>query len=280
MKILIIGNGYLGKRCADYWPDAVISDKKIYSVADARAVLQKHQPAVVLNAAGVVGKPNVDWCESHPRETIIGNTILPLQIAEACQEAGVYLLHLGTGCVFYDASPDPPGWREDDFANPVAVYTRTKYAADLALSTLPNIGIARIRMPVDYLPVPNNLIYKLVSFPRVIDVENSVTIVEDMVLACRRLLEKRAPGIFHVTNPGAIRHREIIALYEELVDPAHRNEWITASELVAQGLAQKKRSNVILQSSRLEQYGIRLRPIKEALRDTLIKYRIAKISQT
>ncbi len=272
MKILIIGNGYLGSRCAERWPDAIVSDKKIYSVDDVRQLLQEHQPDAVLNAAGVVGKPNVDWCETHQRETIAGNTILPLLIAEACQDAEIYLLHIGTGCIFYGPSPDPKGWREDDFGNPAAAYTRSKYAADLALSTLPNVGIARIRMPIDYVPVSNNLIYKLAQYKQIIDVENSVTIVEDMVTVFRELLEQRATGIFHVTNPGSIKHREIIAMYEELVDQGHTNEWITEADLVAKGLAKKSRSNAILQSTRLEQYGIAMRPIKEALREILIKY--------
>lgn len=272
MKILIIGNGYLGKRCADYWPDAVVSDAKIHSVEDARTILKQHQPDVVLNAAGVVGKPNVDWCETHQIETIAGNTILPLHIAAACQETSVYLLHIGTGCIFYGPSPDPAGWRESDYANPVAVYTRSKYAADLVLATLPNVGIARIRMPIDYLPVPNNLINKLVRYTEIADVENSITVVEDMVPVFRALLEKKASGIFHVTNPGSIKHREILFLYKELADPAHSNTWITEQELVERGLAKKMRSNAILQSTRLAELGITMRPIKEAIRETMEKY--------
>lgn len=273
MKILIIGKGFIGSRCAETWKDeAVVADRRINSVADARALLDEHTPDVVLNAAGVRGKPNVDWCETNQRETILGNTILPLLIAEACQERGIYLLHLATGCIFYGASPDPRGWTEDDYANPVAVYSKTKYAADLALSTLSNVGIARFRMPIDSIPSEGNLIDKLARFPKVIDVENSVTIVEDLVSVLYQLLEKRGTGIFHTTNPGTIKHKEIMALYEELVDPAHKNEWITEEDLVTQGLAVKKRSNNFMQSRNLEKFGIHMRPIREAMRGTMEKY--------
>ncbi len=277
MRILIIGNGFLGKRCAESWPDAVVSLKHIQTVEDVLEILDEHQPDVVLNAAGIVGKPNVDWCETHQLETIAGNTVLPIIIAEACQKKNVYLLHMGTGCIFYGESPEHRPWNESDIGNPSAVYTRSKYAADLVLSTLPNLGIARIRMPIDYIPSAGNLIDKLVSFPRVIDVENSVTIVEDMVDVFRQLLEKKATGIFHVTNPGSVKHREIIAMYEELVDSAHTNEWITEQDLVTTGLAKRKRSNNIMLSTNLEKLGIHMRPIKEALRDTMIKY--AKIKK-
>lgn len=272
MKILIIGNGFLGMRCAESWPDAVVSGDMIYSVADAEKILEKYKPEAVLNAAGIVGKPNVDWCEIHQLETIAGNTLLPIMIAEACQKKGIYLLHIGTGCVFYGDSPDPEGWREDDFANPSAVYTRSKYAADLALSTLSNVGIARIRMPVDTVSSPGNLIDKLISFPKVADVVNSLTVVEDMIKVFRALLEKKAAGIFHVTNPGAIQHREIMKMYKEMVDPDHTNDWIGEEELVSEGLAKRKRSNNIMQSKNLEKLGIHMRPVKEAVRDTMKKY--------
>lgn len=279
MKILIIGKGYLGLRCAAVWKDeAVVAEGRVETVADVRALLDAHNPDVVLNAAGVVGKPNVDWCETHQLETIAGNTILPLKIAQACQERSIYLLHMGTGCIYYGYAADPHGYTESDPANPLAVYTKAKYAADLALSTLPNIGIGRIRMPIDSVSVPQNLIDKLVRYPKVVDVVNSATVVEDMIDVFYKLLSARATGIFHVTNPGSIRHREILELYHELVDPTHTNEWITAEELVSNGLADKKRSNTILQSENLGKFGITMRPIKEAVRDAMMKYAASKKS--
>ncbi len=281
MKILLIGKGFIGARAAEVWgSEAVVAEGHIESVGDALDLLDRHKPDVVLNAAGVTGKPNVDWCETHQIETWQGNTILPLLIVEACQARGVYLLHLGTGCIFYGAAPDPRGWKETDYGNPVAVYTRSKYAADLVLETIPNVGIARLRMPIDDRPSPGNLIDKLARYPKIIDVENSVTILSDLIDTLYQLLEKRASGIFHTVNPGIMRHRELIRLYEELVDPNHKNEWITEADLVAQGLATKKRSNNIMQSENLEKLGIHMRPINVALRDTMERYARARERQT
>lgn len=275
MKILIIGaKGYIGDRCAKAWSDAVVFDGHIETKDDMLRALDMHTPDAVFNAAGITGKPNVDWCETHQLETIIGNTQLPILIAAACQERGVYFLHIGSGCIFYGDSPHPDKkWREYDMGNPTEVtYSRTKWAADLVLSTLPNVGIARIRMPIDYMPSAKNMIDKLAAYPKVIDVENSVTIVEDMVYAFRALLEKKAPGIFHITNPGILKHREIMALYEKYVDPTHTNEWITNDDLVKQGLATKGRSNNFLASTRLEEYGIQLREVHVAMDDVMQQY--------
>ena len=277
MKILIFGNGYIGNRCHDAWPDSVLSTVHVSSVKDALDEIRRVEPDAVLNAAGVTGMPNVDWCDDHQLETMRGNTTMPLLLADACAQAGVYLLHMGSGCIFYGDSPHADkAWREDDFGNPIPTYSRSKWAADLVLSTLPNVGIARIRMPIDRVPGPRNLIDKLSKYPKVIDVENSVTIVDDMIEVFHQLLDKKATGIFHVTNPGTMRHRELLALYKELVDPAHTCEWISNDDLVKQGLAKKGRSNNFLASERLAELGIHMRPVKEALQDTMEKYAKAK----
>lgn len=272
MKILIIGQGYIGQRLKDSWEDAVVAEGHINDTEDAAAMLEKYQPEVVVNAAGVRGKPNVDWCETHQTETILGNTKLPIDLALACQNKGVYLLHIGSGCVFYGSSPDPKGWKEDDFANPQAFYSKCKYAADLVLAPLPDIAIARIRMPMDYIPSSGNIINKLAGFEKIIDVENSLTVIEDMIAVFYQLLQKRAAGIFHVTNPGTIKHRGIITLYEEFVGPAKVKEWISEEDLLNKGLVKKKRSTNILQSSNLEKIGINMREVSLAARETMKKY--------
>ncbi len=278
MKILIFGKGYIGSRLELAWKDeAIFSDAYINTIEDVEKEILKYQPDAVLNAAGVRGKPNVDWCEDHQLETMMGNTVLPILIAHACAKHGVYLLHMGSGCIYYgDSVHEDKAWKETDHGNPSAVYSRAKWAADLVLSTLPNVGIARIRMPIDWVPSPNNMIDKLATYPNVIDVENSVTVLDDMIDVFRQMVEKKAEGIFHVTNPGTMRHRELVDLYHEQVDPTHTCNWITEEELVEKGLAKKLRSNNFLSNERLAEYGIHMRPVKEAIRDTMQKYAEAK----
>lgn len=278
MKTLIFGAGYIGHKLHDALADATLTKADITDRAAIEEALQEYRPDAVINAAGKTGRPNVDWCESHQHETHLANVVGPLQLAEACARRDVYLLHLGSGCIFYGQSPQPGGWREDDFANPTAFYSRTKYAADLVLSRLPQVAIARLRMPIDGAPGERNLITKLSRYPQVIDVENSVTVVEDLIHVVRQLTERRLSGIFHVTNPGTMRHRDLLALYRELVDPQHTCDLISEEELVRRNLAVKARSNCILSSTRLAEAGITMRPIEEALRAAMIAYAKALIA--
>ncbi|MEX0909937.1 MAG: sugar nucleotide-binding protein [Candidatus Paceibacterota bacterium] len=274
MKILIFGNGYIGNRAKETWVDAELSTVRINKLEDVLMELDRVRPTAVLNAAGVVGKPNVDWCEDHQIETIFGNTVLPSIIAEACALRGIYLLHIGTGCIFYGNNPTHREWAEDDFANPIAVYTRCKYAADLVLSTMPNIGIARIRMPIDDRPDPKNLLDKICKYKKVVDVPNSITTIPDMLEVFHELMERRAEGIFHTVNSGEIRHSRILQLYKEYVDPNFiLPEFITEEELT-RDLTKKRRSNNVMSSKRLAELGLEMPEIETALVPLLRKYKL------
>jgi dTDP-4-dehydrorhamnose reductase len=278
MAIVVFGAGFLGKRFSEAIPGAVLST---VDIADRTAVareLQALDARTVINCAGKTGRPNVDWCDTHPLETQRSNVVGPIILAEACSERGAYLLHVGSGCIFYGPSPSSGGWREDDFANPSSFYSRSKYAADLVLSKLPNVAVARLRMPIDGTPGPRNLVTKLAGYREVIDVENSVTIVDDLVRVVQALVEQRASGIFHATNPGTMRHRDLLQMYREIVDPSCQYTLIREDELVARGLATHARSNCILASPRLAALGITMRPVDVALRDALTQYAARRAS--
>ena len=276
MKILVFSPGYVGKKIVTGLQNAGHDIESIkVEITDLNAVhaaLDASHPDAVLNGAGRRGIPNVDWCETNQISTMRSNTIGALILAQACFEKNIHMVHLGTGCVFYGESPDPAGWKESDHANPQAVYSRTKYAADLILTELPNVAIVRFRMPIDSEPTPENLINKLVKYPKIIDVRNSVTVLDDLVTAVVGIIEKRGVGVFHAVNPGVMAHRDLMKLYTEIVDPNHISDWITADALVSTGLAKRIRSNNIMQNIRLRELGIELRPIDIALRDVMEKY--------
>ncbi len=272
MKILIFGRGFLGTRMAEAWPDAVLSDARIDDAEAIKKALEGHRPDVVVNAAGKTGRPNIDWCESHQAETWQSNVMGPLVLSEACQARGIHLIHLGSSYVFNGPSPDPAGWRENDFANPVSFYARSKYASDLMLSRANDTAIVRIGPLLDHRHDQKNLITRLASYRQVADASCSVTVVEDLLIVIRSLAERRATGIFHAVNPGALRFRLLLEAYRDLVDHDHQYELVRPEELLGNGSISKSRPAPILQSRRLEELGIRLRPIEGVLHDVMNGY--------
>lgn len=274
--VVVFGCGFLGNRLAGAIPGARLVPTDICDRAGVLDVLRHLGADVVINTAGKTGRPNIDYCQTHQEETYRSNVIGALTLASACAEAGAYLIHLGSGCIFCGPSPSQGGWLESDPPNPGSYYAKTKSAADLCLGDLDNVAVVRIRMPIDSAPHPRNLISKLAAYPQVIgNVVNSVTVVDDLIEVIKGLIEKRPSGIFHATNPGTVRHRDILKLYKEVVDPLHNYELIDEEELLERGLVKAPRSNCVLQSTRLEECGIHMRPIAVALPEVMKAYRDA-----
>ncbi|MBI4709049.1 MAG: sugar nucleotide-binding protein [Candidatus Portnoybacteria bacterium] len=272
MKYLILGQGgWLAQKFNRYLEDSYNSEVDILDLPALRKELDDKKPKVVLNCAGITGRPNIDWCEDHKAETVAGNVAVPLNILQACSEKNIYWVHLSSGCVFQGEGKDGKGFCEDDPATPPSFYSFTKYWADQILKNFP-VLIARLRLPIDVEPNPRNLIDKLAKYPQIIDVENSVTIIPDLLEVVKKLIEKRCIGIYHVTNPGTIKHSEFMELYKKHINPEHKYELISVEDLYKKGLAKARRSNCILNTDKLQGEGIALKPIKERIIEVMEEY--------
>lgn len=271
-RIAILGDGFIGRRLRD---SLAQSRLLCVDITDRDALVRAlHESGcdVVINTAAKTGRPNVDWCEAHQLETVRSNVHGALTVAEACDRLGLYLLHLGSACVFFGAARHGRAWNERDHANPQSFYTRTKYASEIVLQALPNVAIARLRLPIDSQPGPRNFITKLAAYRSVVDVSSSATIVSDLVRAVDAIIHARATGIFHVTNPGTISNRRVLALYKQHVDPEHSYELVSERELYDRGLALAARSNCEVASDRLAELGMHFEHIDSALERTLREY--------
>lgn len=274
MKYLIFGksSGWLARKFNNFLEDSLISEVDITDLPAIRRELEEMSPDVVINAAGITGRPNIDWCEEHKLETVAGNVAGALNLELACAERDLYWVHLSSGCVFQGSGPYNKGFMEDDRPTPPSFYSCTKYWADEILKNFP-VLIIRLRLPIDNEPGPRNLIDKLLKYPRIIDSENSMTVIPDLLFAMKKLMEKRRTGVYHVVNPGTLRPSEIMMLYKELIDPDHQFEIISGDDLYKMGLAKATRSNCVLNTGKLEEEGIILTPIQERIREILYEYK-------
>jgi dTDP-4-dehydrorhamnose reductase len=278
MKILIFGKGYIAGKFLKFFGEegvssdvtAEISDVRIEDYSVVRAEILAKKPDVVLNCAGKTGKPNVDWCEEHKMETMFSNAVAPIILARACEELSVYMVHIGSGCV-YAGDKDGQGYSECDEPNFAgSFYSRTKALSEVMLSEFPVLQL-RLRMPLDGEPGERNFLTKITKYKKVISVPNSLSVIDDFVRAALELIKKRVTGIYNVVNPGFITHKEILDMYKEIVDPSFTYELFSLDELSR--VTKAGRSNCGLSTSKLEDEGIFMRPIKVALKDTLEKYK-------
>ena len=90
-KILIFGaRGWIANRFAGFLPGTTLTAVNIADPSQVDAILGMVRPDIVINAAGKTGRPNIDWCEDHRKETYYSNVTGPVVLAEACSKRKIY----------------------------------------------------------------------------------------------------------------------------------------------------------------------------------------------
>ncbi|MBI3671346.1 sugar nucleotide-binding protein [Candidatus Azambacteria bacterium] len=270
MKYLIFGNGYIGNKFKNAFSDAEITETDIGNIDAVRLILEEKKPDIVINCAGRTGRPNIDWCEDHKEETLYSNVTGPFILAKACFEKSVFMAHLGSGCI-YQGDNNGNGFSEEDVPDINSMpsfYSLTKFVSEYMLDKFPILQV-RLRMPLDSEKSNRNFITKITNYEKVINEPNSMTVIDDLIIATKKLIEKKKTGIYNVTNPGSITHKEILDMYKELVDPDFKYQLIDAKSLKTKA----GRSNCILSTKKLEDEGIKLPEIHEAMREVLKHYK-------
>jgi len=217
------------------------------------AEIDNIKPTHVINAAGVTGRPNVDWCEDHKAETVRANVIGSLNIADICSSRGIHHLLYATGCIFeYDDTHTigGAGFLETDSPNfHGSYYSHTKAMVEDMLRIYPTTCVLRVRMPISDDLSPRNFITKIVKYDRVVNVPNSMTVLTDLLPVSVIMAERKLTGVYNFCNPGAISHNEVLDLYKKHVDPTYTYSNFSLEE--QDKILKAKRSNNTLDHDKL-----------------------------
>uniref|UniRef100_A0A6P3YZ77 UDP-glucose 4,6-dehydratase n=1 Tax=Ziziphus jujuba TaxID=326968 RepID=A0A6P3YZ77_ZIZJJ len=277
LKFLIYGRtgwigGLLGKLCNE---GGIVFEYGKGRLEDRKSIMddiRRVKPSHVFNAAGVTGRPNVDWCESHKVETIRTNVVGTLTLADVCREHGLLMMNFATGCIFeYDK--DHPlgsgiGFKEEDKPNFTgSFYSKTKAMVEELLREFDNVCTLRVRMPISSdLSNPRNFITKISRYNRVVNIPNSMTVLDELLPISIEMAKRDCRGIWNFTNPGVISHNEILDMYRDYIDPQFKWENFDLEEQAKVIVA--PRSNNEMNGMKLKQEFPELLSIKESI----IKY--------
>lgn len=267
-KTLILGKGFIGTRIQEVF-GCDISEGKIYTFKDAEDVIKNYNPNIIINCIGHTGKNNIDDCELDKDKTLFANTFVPIILAEVALRNNIKMVHISSGCIYhYDYSKDNPidEEKEPDFFE--LFYSRTKIYSDQALSILSKkypILITRIRVPLDNRPHPRNILTKLISYKKVINIPNSLTYIPGFINALIFLIKINAQGIYNVVNKGTLRYPELMEIYRKYVTN-FKYEVIDFKE------TNLVRTNLILSTEKLEEAGFEVRDIHEVLDECVKEY--------
>lgn len=273
-KTLILGAGFIGTRFHELMPGSEICADKIKNQKDADTIISKYKPDAVINCMGATGKTSVDKCEEDHEATLSGNIMLPFYIATACKKNKAFMVHLGSGCI-YEGYNDGKLYSETDYPNFAAsIYSATKHGGEAVLNYFDNVVQLRLRMPIDDIPHPRNLLTKLIKYAqagnRILNAPNSITYLPELVQTAKTLIDKKITGVFNTVNKGLITHDEILKEYQKTSGQKLTYTLCTPEEL--DKITPARRSNCGISPAKLEKLGIKITDVQPIIKKCIQKY--------
>jgi dTDP-4-dehydrorhamnose reductase len=210
VRLLITGGlGLLGKEIEAVFRDRaeiLVTDREEWDVTDPAACRREvdgFRPDVVVHCAAWTA---VDRAESEPEAARLLNVEGTRNVARACRDRGILMVTFGTDYIFDGTSRRP--YREEDPANPLSVYGKTKWAAEQAVREEEGDHLL-VRTQWLFGPGGKNFIRTILEKARrgeslrvVSDQVGCPTFSRDLAVAVRTLLGARARGTVHFSGEG------------------------------------------------------------------------------
>lgn len=174
--------------------------------------LIEYQPDVIVNTAAMT---NVDACEENKQACDLLNIESVKYLKEYSEENNTHLIHLSTDFIF-DGKKE--FYKETDVPNPLSYYGLSKLKSEEIL-TKSKIDYTILRTTLVYGKVLNMTRNNIVLWVRkmlsegkevtiVDDQYRMPTYVEELALACKLSIDKKAIGIFNVSS------NTLLSIYE------------------------------------------------------------------
>jgi dTDP-4-dehydrorhamnose reductase len=240
--------------------------------------IEEAKPDYIINAAGLTGKPNVDWCEDHKQETMRTNVIGTLNLADIAFMHNIHLTNISTGCIYEYDDKHPMGsgiaFTEEEAPNFFgSFYSRTKIQMESLILEYPNVLNLRVKMPIS-TELDKGFVGKIIKFKKVVNIPNSLTVLDDLLPLVVDMSLDGIKGNFNFVNPGAISHHEVLELYKQYIDPAHIYEALTLEEQAK--MLKARRANAELSAEKLLKRYPNVPCIKDSLKTLFMRISVGK----
>ncbi len=185
----------------------------ITNESELQQCLHEIKPDFIVNTAAMT---QVDACEDQREECDLLNVEAVRYLANISSEIGSHLIHLSTDFIF---DGETGFYKESDEANPLSYYGLSKLRSEEVL-TNSSIDFTILRTILVYGLVKNlgrnNIVLwvkQMLSDGKEITIVDDQfrmpTYVEDLALACKISIDKRAKGIFHISSSELLSIVEI-----------------------------------------------------------------------
>jgi len=291
MKVLIYGSrAWIGGKVVEQFRkngiEVVEGEVRVDNVADLEAEITRVAPTHIVSTIGRThGTYNdkvygtIDYLEQPGKlvENVRDNLFSPVVLALIGKKHNCHVSILSTGCIYtYDEShpyeEEINGFKEREKPNFFGSgYSTVKGFTDQLLNLFDDSVLSlRIRMPItSEKDNGRNFIYKITHYEKICSIKNSMSVLDELIPIMCDAIERCYVGPLNFTNPGLISHNEILEMYREIVDPEFKWNNFTIDEQNA--ILDSGRSNNFMDTTRLHELYPDVLPIKESVRQVLIK---------
>jgi len=190
----------------DVYSEPGIDELDITSLSSVRSYVKNNKIDFVINCAAYTA---VDKAESEPQKAELINKTGPSNLAKACAEFDIPLVHISTDFIFDGKKKTP--YVETDSANPLSVYGKTKLEGEQEVIKLAKTFVI-IRTSWLYSEFGNNFVKTILRLTKekkelkiVSDQIGTPTYAQDLASVVLDIIPKIKNGtkeIFNYSNDG------------------------------------------------------------------------------
>lgn len=217
--------GFLGSACVRTLRSqgySVFESNERFGSPMIREQIIKSRARFVICAAGISGKPTIDWCEEHELETYESNYIGIVNLLMLTATLNIHTTIFGSGGIY---SGNASVYTEDDLGNNTTkVYSKWRIELEKVVSLYPHTLYLRIIYPVTLDGNPKCFMTKMLGrTSSVHDICVPLTVVPDLFPKISTLCNAGAHGIYNFVNESTISLVQMLALYSEKKSPIKFN---------------------------------------------------------
>jgi len=175
----------------------------ITDFGQVKKAISKYNPDIILNCAAY---NEVDAAEDHPEKAFSVNSEAVRNLAEACKDLGIFMVHFSSDYVF--DGKNGKSYYEDDKPCPSSVYGESKLQGEKEVEECADKYLI-FRLSWVFGKGKSNFLYKILELSKntdclkiVKDEISSPTFTADVVRVVLLSIERDLRGLYHLTNSG------------------------------------------------------------------------------
>lgn len=229
--IILGSTGFLGSEITEILKkqnkNSIVINTRLENYELLEKQFEIYKPKYVICAAGISGKPTIDWCEENKHITFKTNVLDTLKLCEITNKLNIHLTIFGSGSVFktesrtcYEDEELLPEYSEEDIPNnTMKYYLECRIMLEQAIKIYNHILYLRIQYPIAFNNNSNCFMNKMLTrLNTVNDQQVNITFIPSLFPMLPYLIEINTKGIVNFVNPGSIYLRDLLELYKKYKD--------------------------------------------------------------